>query len=121
MGGVRREGRRLKLTPSKTGHLLVTIYSQDVEQWRVGVHHIVALAFHGPAPEGKPFACHKNGWPAENYPSNLYWGSRADNAADMVRHMTQRGPSMELLRSVRRRKRQAVEKIEKEAARAPLW
>jgi hypothetical protein len=50
------------------------------------VHRLVCEAFHGPAPEGKPWALHRNGDAGDNRPENLYWGDREDNAQDMIRH-----------------------------------
>jgi hypothetical protein len=38
------------------------------------VHRLVAEAFHGPAPEGKPYACHGDNNPQNNVPDNLRWG-----------------------------------------------
>jgi hypothetical protein len=85
-GHVRRGHNILKQTRQRYGHRCVTVYSAAGKQWRAGVHSLVAVAFLGPAPEGKPFACHKNGYADENYKDNIYWGSRQENVADMVRH-----------------------------------
>ncbi len=89
-GHVRRGLKLLKLTERKSLHLAVTVYDKDGKQWRTGVHQLVALAFLGPPAEGKSLACHKNGRAWENIPSNLYWGSHADNGAD-VRHHNRHG------------------------------
>jgi NUMOD4 motif len=85
-GHVRRGMRVLKQTEHKSKHLSVTVYSAGGEQWRVGVHHLIALAFHGPRSMSKPYACHRNGRAWENHKDNIYWGSREENVADMVRH-----------------------------------
>lgn len=85
-GHVRRGMRLLKQTETKSLHLNVTIYSNSGEQWRAGVHHLVATAFKNAPPADKPLACHVNGRPWDNRATNLYWGSHADNVADMVRH-----------------------------------
>jgi hypothetical protein len=85
-GHVRRGLRLLKLTEAKSKHLNVTLYSNYGRPWRIGVHHLVARAFLGMSPEGKPFACHINGRAWDNRPTNLYWGSRVEITADMVRH-----------------------------------
>lgn len=87
-GGVRRDFRLLKQTRSKSGHMWVTVYSDGGAQWRAGVHRLVALAFLGQQPRDKPFVCHKNGRAWDNQKSNLYWGSHAENVADMVRHQS---------------------------------
>lgn len=68
-----------------SGHLKVSVY-RDGQQYRRGVHQLVALAFHGEPPAGKPFACHKDGDAGNCKPENIYWGSRAENTADMIRH-----------------------------------
>lgn len=86
-GHVRRDMKLLKQTKSgKYGHAQVTVYRNDGKQWRVGVHHLLALVFHGAAPEGKPFACHRNGRAWDNQADNIYWGSREENVADMIKH-----------------------------------
>jgi NUMOD4 motif len=72
LGHVRR-GKLLKRTKHKGGHLSVTVYSDNGVQWPVGVHRLVALAFIGPPPRGKPLACLKNGRPGENVATNLSW------------------------------------------------
>jgi hypothetical protein len=69
----------------KTGHLKVSVY-RDGKQHRRGVHQLVALAFHGEPPPGKPIACHKNGDAGDCQPGNLRWGSHQDNVDDMMRH-----------------------------------
>ena len=52
------------------------------------VHRLVCEAFHGPAPEGKPLALHKDGNPLNNTPENLYWGDASENQRDAVTHGT---------------------------------
>ena len=85
-GQVRRIAGLLKPTRSQSGHLKVTLYSDRGKPWRAGIHQIVARTFLGNPPQGKPYACHKNGIADQNTKENLYWGSAADNAADAVRH-----------------------------------
>lgn len=46
---------------------------------------MVLEAFTGPAPEGS-LCRHLNGDPSDNRPSNLAWGTPAENNADMVAH-----------------------------------
>jgi hypothetical protein len=53
------------------------------------VHRLMALAFLGPAPPGKPLACHKDGRHGNNVIGNIYWGSHADNSQDQIRHGVQ--------------------------------
>lgn len=45
----------------------------------VKVHRAVCEAFHGPAPEGKPYVLHKDGDAVNNLPSNLEWGTQKEN------------------------------------------
>jgi len=52
------------------------------------IHRLVCEAFHGPAPEGKPFSLHGDGNPSNNKVSNVRWGSSWDNMADKVLHGT---------------------------------
>jgi hypothetical protein len=85
-GHVRRGLRLLKPTEAKSRHLNITVYNNFGRQWRTGVHQLVAKAFHGEAPAGKPLACHKNGRPWDNRPDNLYWGDHEDNTEDAKRH-----------------------------------
>lgn len=50
------------------------------------VNNLVARAFHGDPPVGRPYACHRNGIRTDNRADNLYWGSPADNSLDCRRH-----------------------------------
>jgi hypothetical protein len=52
----------------------------------VRVHKLVALAYIGPPPTPGSEVRHRNGDRSNNDADNLLWGSRADNAADMVAH-----------------------------------
>jgi hypothetical protein len=45
------------------------------------VHRLVALAFHGPGPEGAQ-CLHRDDNPFNNKPENLYWGTPKQNMAD---------------------------------------
>lgn len=73
----------------KSGHLRVSVY-RDKKQHRKGVHQLVALAFLGEPPAGKPLACHVDGDAGNCRPDNLYWGSHAENMRDMIKHAKQR-------------------------------
>ena len=48
----------------------------------IGLHRLVAMAFHGLPPKDKPFCCHKDDISHNNVPSNLYWGDAKDNFRD---------------------------------------
>ena len=70
----------------------VVLYVEGARRYRT-VHRLVCEAFHGPPPEGKPLACHKDGDTLNNRADNLYWGSPEDNMQDALRHGTNRNAS----------------------------
>ncbi|MBX3511952.1 MAG: HNH endonuclease [Xanthobacteraceae bacterium] len=86
-------GMPLRPTAAPSGHLKVTVYKLDGTAWRAGVHNLVARAFHGNPPKGKPMCCHRDGREFNNRPENLYWGSAAENGADRSRHWGSRSTS----------------------------
>jgi len=49
-------------------------------------HAVVCEAFHGPRPTPKHEVRHLDGDPTNNAAWNLAWGTKKENAADMVRH-----------------------------------
>lgn len=59
--------------------------SLDKKSRTAMVHRLVALAFYG-VPEPGAQVRHLNGNRADNRPSNLKWGTSAENAADRLRH-----------------------------------
>lgn len=68
---------------------VVTLTDPQGKYRPYGVHRLVLMAFVGPCPEGKE-ACHRNGDGSDNRLENLYWGTHAENCADMVIHGTHR-------------------------------
>lgn len=95
LGHVRRGALLLKQIGSgRYGHASVSIYYGG-RQRRINVHKLVAEVFHGIPPADKPLACHRNGRAWDNRADNLYWGSMADNVADMKRHTSLRRNSSE--------------------------
>lgn len=77
------------LTKWRDGHMVINVYVGEGASRRrlfTSVHRLVAVAFLGPAPEGKNQVCHIDGDPANNNVANLKWGSPAENTADRVRH-----------------------------------
>lgn len=70
---------------AKTGYIHYGV-GVDGVRYTVMAHRLVCEAFHGPAPEGKPNALHRNGDPGDNRPANLYWGDQSDNNYDSVFH-----------------------------------
>lgn len=83
-----KSDRYLRDYPARRGYRRVNLSERGVRVGAVGVHRLVCEAFHGPAPEGKPWALHRNGDPSDNTPGNLYWGSPKDNVKDMISHGT---------------------------------
>jgi len=69
------------------GHLRVGL-RKDGKRSRFMVHRLVALAFLPPAPANKPLVLHRDGNPANNHKSNLYWGDNKDNTQDAIAHGT---------------------------------
>jgi NUMOD3 motif len=73
-----------------TGYLYATLvwerYSERTERWeyldnpkRIAVHRLVAFAWLGPPPSGKPWVNHKDMTKANNHKDNLEWTSISDN------------------------------------------
>lgn len=85
-----KTGRLRKPHPDRDGYLRMSVYYPPDTTGSEAVHRLVCEAFHGPAPEGKPWALHRNGNPADNRPENLYWGSPSENVRDAFRHGTAR-------------------------------
>lgn len=78
---IRATPRILRPSASPKGHLRVSIRGVSSS-----VHRLVAKAFLGPSPEGKPNVLHWDDNPANNHVSNLRWGSDADNKRDAIRN-----------------------------------
>ena len=89
-----RKSRYLKISVMKSGHLRVGISDQATTRGRL-IHRLVAEAFLGPPPEGKPLALHWDDNPANNQPSNLRWGTYADNRRDLMRNRPPRNANSE--------------------------
>lgn len=82
-GGVRRaKGRILRPGVSSNGYLTVVIGGHSMP-----VQHLVAAAFIGPRPDGY-LVLHGDGVRSNNAAVNLRYGTRIDNAEDMVSHGT---------------------------------
>lgn len=81
--GKQWSGGILKPRYNQDGYAKYTFYLGGKPHYVLG-HRLVCEAFHGPAPEGKPFALHRNDIPNDNRPENLYWGSLSDNQADIL-------------------------------------
>ncbi len=74
------KGRILKPQLDRLDYAIVNIHGRMRT-----VHSLVALAFHGPRPEGLEVR-HLNGDPTDNRPENLRYGTHAENMQDKVAH-----------------------------------
>ena len=83
----RNKGRVLRQTLSSAGGYPVVAMSSNGYAGPRYVHHLVALAFHGPRPAGLEVR-HLNGIAADCLPGNLAWGTHAENQQDQLRHGT---------------------------------
>ena len=79
-----RTGNILSQRPLPRGHMQVTVSIGGRPTTRL-VHRLVAEAFLPPPPAGKDCVLHRDDNPANNAPSNLWWGTKPENSADMVR------------------------------------
>jgi len=77
--------RILKPTIDRYGYQAVTLH-RDGTPWRVGVHRLVCLTFHGEPPLADMHAAHKDGVKTNNHPSNLKWATAAENNEDRRAH-----------------------------------
>lgn len=90
-GRVRREvdshatkaGRIIKCCPCKNGYLYASLHRSGKRR-NCLVHRLVALAFLGDPPDGKPQVNHKNACKADNRIENLEWASPQDDGAHRV-------------------------------------
>lgn len=80
-----RAGKILRPLRQPDGHLYQYV-QRNKQRHFIFVHSAVLLAFVGPKPTPKHEAANWDGVPANNELNNLRWATRAENAADMVRH-----------------------------------
>jgi hypothetical protein len=59
---------------------------------KVGVHILVAEAFHGPRPSPQHEVAHWDGSGTHNFPGNLPWATHSENVGDQKRHGTLHAP-----------------------------
>lgn len=67
----------------------VSLMGPDKKRYHKKVHSLVLSAFQGKRPSPMHDACHLDGNAENNYLTNLYWGTKKDNAQDRIRHGTQ--------------------------------
>lgn len=80
---VTRTDRYIKGHPNQSGHVVLRLYKEGMSVNRQ-MHRLVCEAFHGPAPDGKPLALHRDDNTEDNSAANLYWGDWSDNQRDAV-------------------------------------
>lgn len=83
---------KLKQRITPKGYVNVGIVMPSGKARSVGVHQMVADAFHGPCPSGMQVR-HLNGNQKDNRPANLKYGTAQDNANDRMLHGTYLGGS----------------------------
>jgi hypothetical protein len=84
-GTLKIQGKMLKpSTLKKCGHRYVNL-RKDGKYTSMYVHRLVALAFIGDPPDGKPQVAHWDGDPSNNNLSNLRWVSAKENSQDAIR------------------------------------
>jgi hypothetical protein len=77
-------GRCLTLSEDKrTGHLVARMSIRGKLKG-VGVHRLMAEAFHGPAPSPKHVAAHGDSNPKHNVPGNIRWATNKENMDDRI-------------------------------------
>ena len=79
------QGRILKQQRGTTGRLCITLHREKT-WWKRCVHRLVAEAFLADSHFEGSEVCHRNGIADDNSASNLYWGTKSQNAQDTVRH-----------------------------------
>lgn len=96
--GVLEHPRLMTLRPSVgKPYLRVKLATPDGRYVDKPVHQLVLLTFIGPRPDPSHDSCHDDGNAKNNLLSNLYWGTKLDNAAGRLRHGTQvRGVNVSL-------------------------
>lgn len=74
------------------GYMKVFIRADgDTKKRCIGVHCVIATAFHGEKPHDCDVVRHLDGNKLNNRPENLAWGTFAENASDCVTHGTYLG------------------------------
>lgn len=80
---------KLKPTPHKRGHLIVTLRNAEGNIRQRYVHALVMLTYVGEYPPNTEVR-HLDGNPANNSVTNLCYGTRQENALDSIQHGTAR-------------------------------
>ena len=75
------------LRPTSDGRYLQVTLRRDGKSFARRVHILVALAYHGPCPEGEEVR-HGSGGKTDNRPENLSYGTHSANQLDQIEHGT---------------------------------
>lgn len=94
-GRVRRKeaGRILRPWIAGMGYRYVHLHAIPSKR-KVGVHVLVAEAFHGPKPSPQHEVAHWDGIATHNEVRNIRWATHAENIEDQRRHGTLHAPVM---------------------------
>lgn len=82
-----KKGRNMTPYLHSVGYLAVGLRDDAGGTTTTYLHRLVAAAF-APRQDDDTEVCHRDGDPLNNAATNLYWGTRADNMRDAVRHGT---------------------------------
>lgn len=83
LGGVYSTRSRRRLSPTKTGYAIVTLY-KDGKSTSRAVHRLVAEAFL-PNPDNLQIVNHKDGNKQNNRLENLEWCTQKENVAHAIK------------------------------------
>lgn len=86
LGQIWHNGTIVKTRPHPSGYRMLSL-PRAIGRGERYVHRLVCEAFHGPCPDGQ-HCRHLDGTRTNNVPSNLAWGTKAENEADKLRHGT---------------------------------
>ncbi len=85
-----RAGKPHMLSSENSGRYEQVGLVRDGKQYCKRVHRLVLEMFIGPCPEGRE-GCHYDGDSHNNRMSNLRWGTKEENSADLRRHNVEKG------------------------------
>lgn len=83
-----RVGKLLRPVADSAGYVMYVLAMPGHKSKRARSHRLVATAFIGEQPPGKPEVCHRDGNNRNGHWANLYWGTHVENMQDAVIHGT---------------------------------
>jgi len=86
--GRKRKGQVLSTWETSGGYKYVSLGASV----KIGVHRVVAMAFHGPPSGDRNEAAHKNGQRSDNRTENIAWATRSENEQHKRAHGTYARP-----------------------------